>query len=74
MIDTNPLAYETVTFFEEWLLREFNTRATDENCLRVRNAAEDLISEDADYWSAMGCLRIYDAACQSIGIKPYAHW
>jgi hypothetical protein len=73
MTDTNQLAYETVTFFEVWLLREFSLRATSDDCLRVRNAAEDLITDDPEYWSNNSCTRLYETACQAIGLKPYCH-
>ena len=67
------LAYDTVTFFEEWLLRQFNVAATDDDILRVRNVAEDLITEDAEYWSRASCTRLYEVSCESLGFKPYAH-
>lgn len=64
------LTYETVTFFEEWMLRNLRD-ATCANALAARNAAEDLIAEDPEYWSNRDCTRIYEEACRMAKVQPW---
>jgi len=62
---------ETVTFFEVWMLRQLGDAATNENNLKARNAAEDLIFDDVEYWSNIDCERLYLYACERAKIQPY---
>ena len=70
MTDENRLAYETVTFFEGWMLRNLR-EPTCNNSLKARNAAEDLINEDPEYWNRNTCERIYEEACRIAKVQPW---
>lgn len=65
--------YDAVTFWEEWYLRQFGERAMTDNGIRVRNAAEDLYTEDVEYWADKGCTRVYEAACCVLNLQAWWH-
>ena len=66
-------ADDVVTFFEVWFLRQFRDHATSNNGLRIRNAVEDLILDDTDYWANLDCSRMYEAACAACNLPAWSH-
>ena len=66
-------ADDVVTFFEVWFLRQFRDHATSANGLRIRNAVEDLILDDTDYWANLGNSAMYQAACTTCNLPAWSH-
>ena len=72
LVNRETLAYETLTHFEEWMLRHLKDDATNRQNLKARNAAEDLINSEPDWYANMDSATLYSKACEIAKVIPYS--